>query len=77
MKELMIIKPCPKCGRNPKINRFYDANRIPKCSIKCPNLCSVVKDNHLTYFALIYKGNFDDNALYRKWNQIIDFYKRG
>lgn len=67
----MIIKPCPRCGRLPKIkegcrrkngNRFY--------MIGCPNLCSVLgmRDRWPAAW-LSLEGDYDYNMIYKKWNE--------
>ena len=76
----MYIKPCPRCGRIPKIregcrrkngNRFY--------LIGCPNYCCVLKPQHNNpwdwhnKWAIEIQGNYDDNYMYRRWNEeLID-----
>ena len=73
----MIIKPCPNCGRLPKIkegcrrkngNHFY--------MIGCPNLCSVLKTRDkwtgcpAAWLSL--EGDYDYNMIYKKWNEEIE-----
>jgi hypothetical protein len=71
----MRIKPCPNCGRLPKIeegcrrangNRFY--------TIGCPNYCWVLKpqkleDNWRYVSWLSIEGDVDYNTMYKKWNE--------
>ena len=72
----MYIKPCPKCGRMPKIhegcrrkngNRFY--------LIGCPNYCLVLKEEDSspwyrpTRSWLAIEGTYDNNYIYRRWNE--------
>lgn len=73
----MIIKPCPRCGRKPKIRegcRRKNGNRF--FMIGCPNYCPVLKNenrNSLHYpfkrSWLEFEGTYDNNYMYRKWNE--------
>lgn len=72
----MIIKPCPCCGRMPKIVEcvsYWPNSR--KRMVECPNLCSVIRnDNHQynwwpTWFIEDY--DCDDNTLFKKWNEML------
>ena len=75
----MYIKPCPRCGRLPKIqegckrkngDRFY--------IIGCPNYCYVLQreDKHpwcetkSAYLAI--EGDYDYNYMYRRWNEELN-----
>ena len=68
----MIIKPCPYCGRTPKIVecvsfRLGSRRRL----VECPNLCSVIKNENHEYPTIwfIEDYNCDDNTLFKKWNE--------
>jgi hypothetical protein len=69
----MYVKPCPICGRMPKITEgrsFKDGTR--RRFIKCPNYCSVITPDRNTFFnqsSMIYIGDGDDNAIYSLWNK--------
>lgn len=73
----MFIKPCPKCGRNPKIEDIVrrDIRRRRICS--CPKLCSVIpsKYNWVT-FEFCYNGDGDDNRILKQWNNAIEMYEK-
>ena len=75
----MYVKPCPKCGRMPKITEgrsFKDGTR--RRFIKCPNYCSVITPDRITFSfrpfglndcSIMYIGDGDDNAIYSLWNK--------
>lgn len=68
----MLIKPCPKCGKTPKIYEcipFNDGVRRRLCS--CPKNCSVLWFNGLSDFYFIFRGDGDDNTIYSLWNKHI------
>lgn len=73
----MIIKPCPCCGRMPKIvecvsRRLGSRRRI----VECPNLCSVIRDENHKYswqstIWFVEDYDCDDNTLFKKWNEML------
>ena len=71
----MYVKPCPHCGRLPKIeegNRRKNGNRF--YMIGCPNYCWVFKpqkkeDMSLSW--LCFEGDYDYNTLYKRWNEEV------
>jgi hypothetical protein len=71
----MYIKPCPKCGRMPKITEGHSfKNGTRRRFIGCPNYCSVLEPQNLYHtFAYscwnTYIGDGDDNAIYSLWNE--------
>lgn len=75
----MYIKPCPECGRNPKI---YDCISNPKFKngirrrfCICPGYCSVIpREDGLYTFYFKYDGDGDDNVIYKEWNAAIQCY---
>lgn len=69
----MKIKPCPKCGRAPKIYegiRLNDGVRRRLCM--CPKMCSVLPIGGLKLFLFVFRGDGDDNAIFSVWNKCID-----
>lgn len=70
----MNIKPCPKCGRTPKI---FECNRNGKQQrtriIWCPNHCDVISQGGKRLKAgwIRYVGDGDDNAIYKIWNDRV------
>lgn len=70
----MFVKPCPKCGRMPKIIDCVPYKKgIRKRLIGCPNFCSVIKKNNFLYgtWYIIWYGNEDNNTLYKEWNNSL------
>lgn len=72
----MYIKPCPKCGRLPKITEGRPCkNGARRRFIGCPNYCSVLETQKNPYHTLAYSfyntyiGDGDDNAIYSLWNE--------
>lgn len=68
----MKIKPCPKCGRAPKIYegiRRDDGVRRRLCM--CPKMCSVLSIGGLKLPLFVFRGDGDDNAVYSLWNKLI------
>lgn len=70
----MRIKPCPRCGRMPKI---YDCitrkNEIRRRMICCPNLCQVISTSfpHRYDEWFIHLGSEDDYTLFKEWNERV------
>lgn len=74
----MYVTPCPKCGREPKIeeclpNRKYK-NGIRRRICMCPNYCSVIPQNNMYSFMFTFEGDGDDNVIYKEWNKAIKCY---
>ena len=72
----MYIKPCPKCGRLPKITEGRPCkNGTRRRFIGCPNYCSVLKTQKNPYHTLPYSfyntyiGDGDNNTIYSLWNE--------
>lgn len=68
----MYIKPCPVCGRMPKIHEGRRRqNGKHFYVIGCPNYCWVLKNywNHVT--TLYFEGDYDYNYLYKQWNESL------
>lgn len=71
----MEIKPCPECGRIPKIVECvsYKPGKR-RYMISCPNYCSVIKrcNNMINDWYLTLSGEaIDNNMLYRLWNESV------
>lgn len=73
----MYVKPCPKCGRTPKINDCI-SNKERVRVIYCPNFCSLPHcfDNRrsekmISTFMLRYVGDGDDNSIFKVWNDVV------
>lgn len=77
----MYIIPCPKCGRQPKIeecntNKKYK-NGIRQRLCGCPKMCSVIPcSDNINRGWFVFEGESDDNKIYREWNQKIIIYKK-
>ena len=72
----MIVKPCPICGRKPKItNCILCKDGIRQRLIHCPNYCAVLNEKSIHGFSpstfYTYIGNEDDNAVYKEWNNLL------
>lgn len=69
----MRVKPCPCCGRIPKIVdgvACKDGRR--RRIIHCPNYCSVLGHTWTDRdYMIVHDGNEDDNVIYRKWNESL------
>lgn len=71
----MRIKPCPSCGRAPKIREGRMRNEHRFYLIGCPNYCNVLKpQNNYKYCipskcTIIINDDIDYNAMYKKWNE--------
>lgn len=71
----MYIKPCPCCGRMPKITEgrvFKDGTR--RRFIGCPNYCTVLwAQNFNNGFPktsyCVFTGPGDSNTIYKIWNE--------
>lgn len=73
----MIIKPCPKCGRMPKITEcMRRKNGNYYYMIGCPNYCGIFfKDHYFNPWISYESPNIcDDNFLYKKWNKGVENY---
>lgn len=70
----MKIKPCPRCGRTPKI---YDCitgkNGIRRRMVCCPNICQVISTSfpHQYDNWFIHLGSEDDYTLFKEWNERV------
>ena len=71
----MKIKPCPKCGRKPKIRECVSVNQKRKRLVGCPNYCSVITSDdpyrRVKDSWFVHIGNEDDNFIYKLWNDRI------
>lgn len=73
----MKIKPCPVCGRKPKIRECVALKgQKRRRMIGCPNYCTVITLNDHYHAPIkdswfIYIGDGDDNTLYKIWNDRI------
>ena len=72
----MYIKPCPSCGRMPKIHEGRRRqNGKHFYAIGCPNYCWVLKPQECDswhYTATLYfEGDYDYNSLYKQWNESL------
>ncbi len=77
----MFVKPCPKCGRKPKIQEGKSRNGHRFYMIGCPNYCYVLRPDLNDYWnnyggfgfmnrsRLCFNENIDHNAMYKKWNE--------
>jgi hypothetical protein len=70
----MFVKPCPKCGRSPKITEGVARNGHRAYFIGCPNFCSVLKPKHNDKYDwsnrwILINEDCDYNTLYKKWNE--------
>lgn len=72
----MFVKPCPKCGRQPKIEDIT-WNGKKRYACHCPKLCSVIPRIFTkTYtFGFIYNGDCDNNFIFKYWNKAIEIYE--
>lgn len=72
----MRITPCPICGREPKIIECIPYNGIRRRICGCPKYDSVIPyADYLNRSSFIYKGDGDNNAIYKLWNLAIKRYK--
>ena len=76
----MFIKPCPYCGRMPKIMEcvsWRPGSR--RRMVACPNLCSVIRNEDHKYrwwpntatIWFVEGYDCDDNTLFKKWNEML------
>lgn len=71
----MIITPCPKCNRLPKITEGRARNGHRFYMIGCPNFCDVLRPQHYYPYCapvtneIIINDDCDYNAMYKKWNE--------
>lgn len=71
----MRIKPCPQCGRAPKIQECMQTkNGTRRRLVKCPNFCDIFKSEKriLKDWYFIFYGDGDDNEIYKVWNEKIN-----
>lgn len=72
----MYITPCPQCGKMPKITLALQNHKTREMRrmIHCPKYCSVLKPKYEHLYpsgSIIVEGNYDDNALYKIWNNSL------
>lgn len=74
----MFVKSCPRCGRQPKIYRAVSRkDGAKRWMVYCPNLCMVLKPNEYSVSrwcnnsTLLVVGDYDNNALYKLWNESL------
>lgn len=75
----MYIKPCPRCGRLPKISEGRARNGHRFYMIGCPNYCDVLRPDpndpwephhgHFNRNDVCINEDVDYNAMYKKWNE--------
>jgi len=71
----MIVKPCPICGRMPKIEecRPINSKRRRLCFVSCYHSAIPNKWHYSPWF--IYTGDGDNNSIYKIWNRAITVYE--
>lgn len=78
-EPLLYIKPCPVCGRNPKITECVRVGKKQERRrfVGCPNYCNVIVSDNPRWSRWLkdswfeYYGDGDDNTLYKIWNDRV------
>ena len=73
----MYVKPCPLCGRLPKISEGRARNGHRFYSIGCPNYCWALRPDPTDWYnsrsfnrsRLYINEDIDYNVMYKKWNE--------
>lgn len=70
----MIVKPCPRCGREPKINECVSYKTpIRKYMVHCPNYCTVLKNTDTEWdtwwYIIVECESVSHNDMYKLWNE--------
>lgn len=74
----MIVKPCPKCGRFPKIEECApskNGTRRRMVIVNCYHPCvyDIGKySNNCKRPWFVWEGEGDDNTLFREWNKRME-----
>ena len=76
----MYVKHCPVCGNYPRIEDFYDRDKVRRYLCGCPRYCSVIHQrggnkggSWETHSWFITEAR-DNNEIYKLWNKCVDRY---